>query len=276
MEKNRYWTDLARHGPAVMRRRLAETAEMLAFLTILPLRRDGAATADFTVSLRAMPLAGAAIGLLSAAVTVVASALHLPALLTATLTVAATVALTGALHEDALSDVADGFGGGRTRERKLEIMRDSRLGTYGAAALALSLLIRIAALAGLLAAPGALSTAIAAIIAAAILSRTACVAILAQLAPARSEGLGAGAGTPDSGTLNESLAVAAAVAGLVCILATGMLGALLALAAAASAAWGMIALARAQIGGQTGDVAGAGQQAVECAVLVAIAAAAGL
>ena len=57
------------------------------------------------------------------------------------------VAATGALPEDGLSDVADGFGGGSTRERKLEIMRDSRIGAYGAVALALVLILRAAALA---------------------------------------------------------------------------------------------------------------------------------
>ena len=56
---------------------------------------------------------------------------------------------TGCLHEDGLSDVADGFGGGKTRERKLEIMRDSRIGAYGACALVLSVLLRWSALADL-------------------------------------------------------------------------------------------------------------------------------
>ncbi|RWP27249.1 MAG: adenosylcobinamide-GDP ribazoletransferase, partial [Mesorhizobium sp.] len=60
----------------------------------------------------------------------------------AALTLAATLLATGCMHEDGLSDVADGFGGGRTREKKLEIMHDSRIGAYGACALALSLLIR--------------------------------------------------------------------------------------------------------------------------------------
>ena len=58
--------------------------------------------------------------------------------------------VAGALHEDGLADVADGFGGGATRERKLEIMRDSRIGAFGAAALALSLILRVAALGALL------------------------------------------------------------------------------------------------------------------------------
>ena len=76
-------------------------------------------------------------------------ALHLPPLPAAALAVAATVAVTGALHEDGLADVADGFGGGATRERKLEIMRDSRIGTYGVCALMLSFMLRVSALTNL-------------------------------------------------------------------------------------------------------------------------------
>ena len=56
---------------------------------------------------------------------------------------------TGCLHEDGLADTADGFGGGDTREQKLDIMRDSRIGTYGVCALAMSLLLRVGALASL-------------------------------------------------------------------------------------------------------------------------------
>ena len=67
--------------------------------------------------------------------------------LTAGWALAALVLLTGGFHEDGLADTADGFGGGRTRERKLEIMRDSRIGSYGALALVLSVGIRAAALA---------------------------------------------------------------------------------------------------------------------------------
>ena len=63
--------------------------------------------------------------------------------------VAATLAVTGCLHEDGLADTADGFGGGATRERKLEIMRDSRIGVYGVCALVISILIRAGALASL-------------------------------------------------------------------------------------------------------------------------------
>ena len=72
-----------------------------------------------------------------------------PPWVAAALAVAATLAVTGCLHEDGLADTADGFGGGDTRERKLDIMRDSRIGTYGVCALTLSILLRVSAIASL-------------------------------------------------------------------------------------------------------------------------------
>jgi adenosylcobinamide-GDP ribazoletransferase len=94
---------------------------------------------------RYFPMIGVLVGLIGAVVLWTTS-LILPAPLPAILSTAATILLTGALHEDGLADTFDGLGGGATRERALEIMKDSRLGTFGAAALVLTLLIKIAAL----------------------------------------------------------------------------------------------------------------------------------
>lgn len=88
------------------------------------------------------PLAGAVIGALTGAVLVGAHLAGLPELFTATVAIAAGLAITGALHEDGLSDAADGLGGGRDREHRLAIMRDSRIGAYGALALGVLLLAR--------------------------------------------------------------------------------------------------------------------------------------
>jgi adenosylcobinamide-GDP ribazoletransferase len=74
---------------------------------------------------------------------------HLPLTIVAVLVVVYLVVITGCLHEDGLADSVDGFGGGWERERVLEIMRDSRIGTYGAASLALSLLVRVLLIASL-------------------------------------------------------------------------------------------------------------------------------
>src|SRR5215470_12043275 len=93
----------------------------------------------------AFPVAGTLVGGASALVYVAAWGSGLPPALAAALALAATLVVTGCLHEDGLADVADGFGGGSYRERKLEIMRDSRLGAYGACALVMSVILRWAA-----------------------------------------------------------------------------------------------------------------------------------
>lgn len=97
-----------------------------------------------------LPLVGAVVGSASAAAFSVGSGLHLPPLVTATVTLALSLWLTGALHEDGLADAADGLGGApHDRERALAIMKDSRIGSYGACALVLSLLLRAGAIAAL-------------------------------------------------------------------------------------------------------------------------------
>src|SRR4051812_17521423 len=122
----------------------------LAFYTRLPVAQptpaDGAALARAGW---AAPLVGALIGALGALAYWIAIRLNLPPLVAATLAVGATLLLTGGLHEDGLADTADGFGGGAARQQILDIMRDSRIGTYGALALGISLLLRIGALSDL-------------------------------------------------------------------------------------------------------------------------------
>ena len=128
----------------------------------------------------AAPVAGAAVGLIGALVLALTTFLGLPPLLRAGLTTAALVASTGALHEDGLADVADGFGGGATRAAKLEIMRDSRVGAYGAAALGLALILRVGALAASL--EGSFWRAALSLILVAAVSRAAALLPLALLA----------------------------------------------------------------------------------------------
>src|SRR5450631_1119418 len=145
--------------------------------------------ADIARASWALPVIGALIGLVGAAVFWIAFRFDLPPLVDAGLAVAATLAATGCLHEDGLADTFDGFGG-RGRERKLEIMRDSRIGTYGACALAMSLLLRVGALASL-AAPGPVTLAL---IAAHSGARALLPLFLALVPPARPDGLSADAG----------------------------------------------------------------------------------
>src|SRR5690606_30107654 len=153
------------------------------------------------------------------------------------------------------------FGGGRSREDKLAIMRDSRTGSYGVVAVVLSLLIRWAALAALAGAAPAL--ALLALVAAHAASRAVLPAMLAALPPARADGLGSGVGHIGNATVLAALAV-----GVVALLPGGIAFGLVAALALGLSAFFVARLARAQIGGQTGDVLGAAQQAGEIAVLV--------
>src|SRR6202140_3785417 len=122
----------------------------VAFLTRLPVAgATPAAGADIARAAWAFPLAGVLVALIAAVVYAVAHKIGSPPWVAAALAVAATLAVTGCLHEDGLADTADGLGGGDTREHKLEIMRDSRVGAYGVCALTLSILLRVSAIASL-------------------------------------------------------------------------------------------------------------------------------
>ena len=215
----------------------------------------------------AFPVAGAAVGVIGAAVFWLARGVAMPPALASILALAAQIVATGGFHEDGLADTADGFGGGTTREKKLEIMRDSRIGSFGVLALVLALAIRAAALVAI---ADRLRAGVA-LVAAGALGRAAMVGMLAVLHPARADGLGASVGAPGAGRVATALffAVALAFAFFPPPLAAGAV--LVAAAAGAATAW----LAYAQIGGYTGDVLGAGEQATECAVLALLATAAG-
>jgi adenosylcobinamide-GDP ribazoletransferase len=208
----------------------------------------------------ASPIAGAAVGLIGAAILALTALLGLPALLRAGLTTAALVAATGALHEDGLADTVDGFGGGDTRERKLAIMRDSRIGVYGVCALALSILIRAGALASL-ADPGWVAWAL---IGAHGAARATLPVFMHFVGPARPDGLAHEAGQP-----SREQAIAAAILGiLILIVSLGFEAALIGTILLAIVVALMARLSTAQIGGQTGDVNGALEQASEIVILL--------
>jgi len=216
-------------------------------------------------ALWAAPVAGVLIGALGGLAFWLALKLGLPIFLAAVLAVALQLLATGAFHEDGLADVADGFGGGRDLERKLDIMRDSRLGTYGALALALLLLLRCGALAGL----GAPEPAFWALIAAGAAGRAPLALVMRWLPPARRDGLGAGAGRPPVVAVELALALGTAVLLAVFLPVFGWGKALAALALVALVTLAWVALSRRQIGGYTGDVLGALAVTAEAAVLLA-------
>ena len=219
---------------------------------------------DLAASAAAFPLVGVMVGVLAALVFWLCDALGLGPVLAAMAAAGAAILITGALHEDGLADVADGLGGGFGRERKLEIMRDSALGSYGALALLFSVGIRVVALA-MLDHPWPVA---AALIASHALSRAALPAVMAWVPLARTDGLAAGAGRPTAGAAGLALLLGAGVA----LLALDFGPGLLVLLVAWFAGFVMLGVARRQIGGYTGDVLGAVEQVVQCAVLVTLVA----
>jgi adenosylcobinamide-GDP ribazoletransferase len=226
---------------------------------LLPLPEGAVAASSW-----AFPLVGAGVGALTAAVFFAAELLRIGDFTAALLAVLAGVLVTGAVHEDGMADTADGFGGGGDRETKLAIMRDSRQGTYGILALVFSIALRVTTLATI----GDPIFAGLALLAAHTVSRGLLPAAMRLLRPARSDGLGAGAGRP-------SIPVAITAGVIALGFALGMLGptrggAAFVLCVVAIAAAGM--LAHRQIGGYTGDVLGCFQQIGEIVMLLAAAA----
>ncbi|WP_218032774.1 adenosylcobinamide-GDP ribazoletransferase [Pararhodospirillum oryzae] len=252
--------------PAWLSERRAELACAVSFLTRLPpaLRADAPPLAR---CVWAFPVAGAVVGLIGGVTLVAGSGLGLPALAAGFLAMGAMVLATGALHEDGLSDTADGLGGGRDRDHALAIMRDSRLGAYGAVALVIAMGLRGAALGGLAASPWAL----AAPLVAAAIGRAGCGLVLGLLGPARTDGLGAGAGTPTRPVLVAAWAVAA----LLAVIFLPLLPAVIALAASVLPVLAVSRLAQRRLGGHTGDIAGACGLLAEIAALLVLAAGVG-
>ncbi|MCJ8139032.1 adenosylcobinamide-GDP ribazoletransferase [Falsirhodobacter halotolerans] len=220
-------------------------------LTRLPVGRV-ARTVPMGATGWAWPLVGAGVGAAQALALWAGGALGLPPLAAAVIAVAVGLGVTGALHEDGLADLADGVGGGATPARKLEIMRDSRLGTFGAAALCLALILRVVCFAALIAVPWVL-------VAAGAASR-GLLPLLQWQQPAARPGLGARAA--EGGT--AAICLIALGLGTVALIPVG--GVLPLIAAQA----GVAALAHRQIGGINGDVLGAAQVVGEAAILLAV------
>jgi adenosylcobinamide-GDP ribazoletransferase len=228
------------------------------------------ALAGFSRAVGMLPLAGVLLGALAAAVLAIATWSGFAPLLAAPLAVAALTLVTGALHEDGLADCADGFGGGATRERKLEIMHDSRIGAFGALALALTLYLRVASLT--LIAISSLGLASTVLIAAAALSRGAALVPMLVLPPARRDGAGFSAGKPKAEALRIAACLTTVVALGPILAGAGLTKALVGIVASLSAALIVSSIAKRQIGGYTGDVAGAAQQLSELAFYLVFAA----
>ncbi|MGB0954614.1 MAG: adenosylcobinamide-GDP ribazoletransferase [Panacagrimonas sp.] len=224
-------------------------------------------------SARYLPAVGLLVGLLSALALWLAAQIW-PTGAAVLLSMSFSLLLTGALHEDGLADAADGFGGGFERERVLRIMKDSRIGSFGAIALLLSLTLKFALLSAL--ANQGLALALAVLLVAHTVSRCAALSVMLRL---DYQSLASGARArpfADSVGITEwriGAATGGLVLTLVCLIGGISLAALLAVVGGVAAAtWGCMAYFRSRIGGYTGDCLGATQQVTEIVIYLAVTA----
>ena len=232
----------------------------VSFLTVLPVANaDGGA--GTRLGRAYFPAIGALVGLVAGSVLVLVEAISTP-LLGAAAAVATLCLLTGAIHLDGLADSADGIFGRGDAARRLEVMRDPRLGSYGVTAVVAALLLQTAALAAM--APG---RALVALVMAGAMSRLAAALVIAWLPYVRSTGLGTAASTSSGRGIDLA-------AGLATVLLVALLDwrrALVALALVAVAVVLVAGLARRRLGGVTGDVCGASAELSQLAVLLVFA-----
>ena len=214
-------------------------------------------------TVRAWPVVGIAIGALSGGALWLAASAGLHPLAASFCGLAVAVLATGALHEDGLADLLDGFGGGQTKAKKLSIMRDSNIGTFGV----MGLVVLVGFKAGVLAGFTSPAFAAAALLTAHVLSRAMLPMLMVALPPARKSGLGKMAGVPNT----ENAVMAAGIGVLLAVLALGpgpgLAASVLAGLSVAAVGW----LAGRHIQGFTGDVLGAAQQVSEAVVLAGVA-----
>ena len=237
-------------------------------LTRLPVRVPGEFTAErFAAATRYYALTGALIGVFAGAVFWLAH-LVFPASLAVIVSTAATLLATGAMHEDGFADTCDGLGGGLAREQALEIMRDSRLGTYGVAGLGIMLATKVLALSAL---PSESVPCL--LVAAHAASRTSAVLVMATSTYVRGEGIAEQlAGSIPRGSVALSLATGAAA---VCVLLVVVSPAVV-LSGLAGLVVGHLAMRTAyerKLGGYTGDCLGSVQQISEVGMYLGVLAA---
>ncbi len=239
----------------------------LQFFTRLPIPRwVGFEPAWLHHASRYFPLVGIVVAAIAALV-YLGAALLWPAPVASLLSTAAGIYLTGAFHEDGFADMCDGFGGGHTRDRVMEIMKDSRIGTYGAVGAGLLVALKVTLLAACT--PAA---AFVALLVAHPLSRLAAASLIWQLEYARDEGKAKPLAQEMS---NAEFAIGAACAAVPAI-GAALLGylswtavGLCFASAAAGAAWLSAKFVR-RIGGYTGDCLGAVQQVSEVAIYLCL------
>jgi adenosylcobinamide-GDP ribazoletransferase len=216
----------------------------------------------------ALPLASIAIGIGPALLLIAAASIGLPAYFAAALAVGAAIVANGAMAEDAIADSADGLFGGQTRERRLDIMKDSRHGTYGVAALCLFILLRVVGIGSLASANPLAGAAI--WLAASVVARSGALWLAVALPPARPDGASATAGRLAARNFAVGAALAVILLFVLAAPPTSLLALAVALVVAVALIAGWSALCRRLVGGQTGDLIGALVALVEIGALTAL------
>lgn len=211
----------------------------------------------------AWPLVGLVVSGLSAGLALIVASIGAPTTAAAAVYLALSAVITGAIHEDGLADSTDGLFGGWTKERRLEIMKDSHIGSYGTLSLLLSSLFNWALITELLTAGHWIS-----ILIAGAVSRVPMALLMSILPNARADGLSRSVGRPPTASLW--------IGGLIVLIAGALAGIDFAqgieLIAFVAIAAGLVAmLAKQKIGGQTGDILGAAQQVSFSAALLSLA-----
>jgi adenosylcobinamide-GDP ribazoletransferase len=240
----------------------------LRFLTMIPAPAVERVEDDWLMrAAKYFPLVGIIVGCCSAIVLLLAGEIW-SGLLPPLLAIAAGIVLTGALHEDGLADTADGFGGGRSRESRLAIMKDSRIGSYGTLALGMTVALRVAAVAALPPWIGA-----AALIAAHAGGRLAAAAVMTAL-PYAGDPAATKLSYVDAPLRSPEIALAAIfmLVALTPLARSGFFAALIGLLFGAALAGWLVDRARELIGGYSGDVLGATEQLFEVGFLLGVAA----
>ena len=204
------------------------------------------------------PVVGAMIGAAGGGV-YVAARHGLPPTVASALAIACGLLITGAFHNDGLADMADAFGGGWTKERRMEILKDSRHGTYGVVSLVIVLIIQVASLASLSGRHGLLV-----LIAAEALARAGAIALMALMTPVRADGLAASS----TRSVSRLAIVIGIVSGVVITVASIGWWSIGALGAVVVGVGAVGSLAQRKIGGVVGDVLGAAEQVAFTGVLV--------
>ncbi len=230
------------------------------FLTRVPwIKLEDGTVRPLSEAFRAFPLIGAAIGLAGGLVYALSNFIGMPSLAAALLAVGLSILLTGGLHEDGLADMADGIGG-NDAEKRLAIMKDSRIGSFGVLALIVGVGLKVSALASLGSFSGFM-----AMIAAEGASRAVFAPLVRRGKPAKPEGLGAMIGKVESDTVSASVLLGV----LFVVIGLGPVGGLIAAGLVALAMKGFYSFVEASLGGYTGDALGAAQQIAAIIILLA-------